>query len=760
MKNIILLIITLILVWSCSTTKNIPEGEYLMNGYNIKTDTKAIDVSFLEDFVRQQPNNKIRLMVYDIAGQDTSKWRNRLIRRLGQPPVIYSPQQTKVSASQIARELNNEGYLRAKVDTLLKFDDKKVSITYDIHNNGIYKIRNYEYTIENKNINRSLAPARKYTSIQPGVVFNQINLENSREHLTSYLRNIGYYNFSKEYFYFKVDTTLQSHQADVFLSLYEPRDSTSFKRFKIRNVYILSGFDPMSRGNERLFRDPDTTNYKGVEIIHGKNDFLRNSTLYRNNYIRPGKFYSDMAYTLTTGAFNSIGAIKQTNVVFNTVPSNPKDSILYLDAKITLAPGNTHFLQTQLEGTNSAGDLGIAPSITYQHQNLFNGAEIFKARLRGAYEFISDKEEANLSNSSYYEYGINTSLSFPMFLFPWLKRSWREQPTASTEFAVGINNQHRREYIRQFFDASVTYRWTTERGRFSHALSPFNINYVRMPWKSQEFDSLYINNPSPNYAMIRESYKDQLIASTTYGITYTSSGNMFGRIPRDRTVIRANFDLSGWLPSLMTYIFDVKKDSLGKKQIAGISYAQYVKVDGSFSKTHRLDANNTLAYHVGLGVASPFGNSDVLPFESRFFAGGANGVRGWRTRELGPGAYQRDSLTSFVNTVGDIKLDLNLEYRHKLTDLFQVAWFVDAGNVWTIRNYPSQPGGVFKFSNFYKEIALAYGIGFRFDMEVLLLRLDFGFRAYDPGRDEGHRWVTPNFSGNRMAWHFGIGYPF
>lgn len=761
MKSIVYITIILIAFWSCSTTKNIPDNQYLMNGYKIKADTKQIDAAYYEDFVRQQPNNKIRLSIYNMAGQDTSKWINRSIRKLGQPPIIYSAQQTQISANQIARRLSNEGYLRAQVDTMLKIKDKKISVTYDIKNNGIYKIRNYEYTIDNKDISKSLSLARKYTSIRPGVAFNQENLENSRERLTSYLRNIGYYKFSKEHFYFRVDTTLNSHQADVFLSLYKPQDSTSFKKFKIRNVSILSGYDPMSRRNERLFANPDTIDYKGVKMIRGKNNFLKNSTLYRNSYIRPGELYSDMAYTRTTGAYNGIEAVKQTNIAFTEVTENPNDSIQYLDAKVTLTPGNTHFLQTEIQGTNSAGDLGIAPSITYQHQNIFNGAEILKIKLRGAYEFISNKEKSNLLNNSFYEYGADVSLSFPLFLLPGLKRSWREQPSASTQISVGINNQHRKEYIRQFFDAAITYRWTSNRSQLNHALSPFNINYVRMPSMSALFDSLYISNPSPSNAMIRESYKDQLIASTTYGITYTNSNNKrYVRTPRNQIMVRANFDISGWLPRLATSVFGAETDSLGKKQIAGISYAEYIKGDVSFSQTHRINSKSTLAYHVGLGIATPFGNSDVLPFETRYFSGGANSVRGWSTRYLGPGSFRGDSLSSFVNTVGDIKLDMNIEYRRKVSRLFELAGFIDAGNIWTIKDYEAQPNGVFEFSEFYKEIALAYGVGFRLDLEFLLLRLDFGFKAYDPGREKGNRWVMPNLSSNRMAWHFGIGYPF
>ncbi|MDL2214825.1 BamA/TamA family outer membrane protein [Dysgonomonas sp. OttesenSCG-928-M03] len=759
MKNKICYILLFVSLWSCNTTKNIPEGKYLMNGYNIKSDTKQIDVTFFDDYVRQQPNNKIRLSIYNTAGQDTSKWLNRFIQKIGQKPVIYSAQQTQISAIQIARELSNQGYLRATVDTLLKATDKKMSITYNIKNNGIYKIRNYKYTIDNKDISRSLIPARKYTSIQSGVIFNQENLENSREHLTSYLRNIGYYNFSKEYFYFKADTTLNSHEADVYLSLYEPKDSTSFKKFKIRNVSILSGFDAMSRGNNRLFTNPDTVKYNGIDIIYGKNNFLRKSTLYRNNFIRRGRFYSDMAYTRTTGAFNGIGIVKQTNITFTPVGKNPNDSIQFLDAQITLAPGNTHFLQTELQGTNSAGDLGIAPSITYQHQNLFNGAEIFKLKLRGAYEFISGTKDNDLTGKSFYEYGIDASLAFPQFLFPWLKRKWREQASASTQISAGLNMQHRKEYTRQFFNAGLTYRWTSYRNRFSHTLSLLNINYVRMPWASNDFKTNYLSDSISTNAMVRESYKDQLIAGTTYGITYTNTS--FRKSPKNQITIRGNIDISGWLPRLVTSFHEAPKDTLGQKQILGIAYAEYVKTDASFALTHRINRNNNVAFHIGLGVAVPFGNSNVLPFETRYFSGGANSLRGWSTRTLGPGSYSSsEENVNYVYKVGDIKLDMNVEYRRKVTDLFELAGFIDAGNVWTIKDYKEQPGGKFEFSDFYKEIALSYGLGLRLDLNFLLLRFDVGARAYDPAREKGKRWVTPNLSSDRIAWHFAIGYPF
>lgn len=754
--------IIILFLWGCSSTKNVPEGQYLLNGYTIKSDTKQIDVTYLDDYVRQQPTSPLRLAIYNIAGQDTSKWYNRAIRKLGQAPVIYSPRLTNITAKQLALQVGNDGYLHADVDTILEPKGKKMNITYNIKNNGVYTIHDYQYTIHNKTISKSLAPARKYTSIQPGVIFNQYNVESSREHLTSYLRNIGYYDFSKDYLYFRVDSALNSHQVNLYLTLNPAKDSIAFKRFKVNNITVLSGYDPAIRQNKNIFKNPDTTEYKGLTIVHGKNKFLRNSTIYRNTFLKPDKFYAERDYTKTITALNNISAVKNTTVTYTTT-SNPNDSIQQLDALVTIVPGNTNFFETEIQGTNSAGDLGIAPSITFQQLNLFNGGEIFKVKLRGAYEFVSNSNKnKNVSSQNYYEYGIETSLSFPQLLFPWLKHSWREMQNTNTIVSFSVNNQNREEYKRQFFNAALIYKWMSNGDKFSNTLSLWDINYIRMPWVSDDFKKNYLENK--DNPMLAESYKNQLISSTKYGLIYTNSNSndYLKKDPRNKVIVRANFELSGLLPSLATRFYDAKKDSTGQKEVMGIAYAEYIKGDVSYAQIHKIDRLSSLAFRFGVGVANPFGNSTVLPFEARFFGGGANGVRGWSTRDLGPGSYKPNDSTAhdFVNQVGDIKLEMSVEYRHKISDYIELAGFVDAGNIWTIKNYKSQPGGLFKFSTFYKEIALAYGPGIRFDLGFMLLRLDLGIQAYSPEEDEGRRWVIFKPAFRRMAWHFGIGYPF
>lgn len=749
-------ILVFLMLWSCSTTKNIPEGKYLLNDFSVKTDNKKVDNTILEDYVRQKPNSsflfsgfKPRLMIYNTVS-DTTKGINRFIQnKLGQAPVIYSPQLAKTSANQIQKQLSNQGYLRAEVDTIQKIKDKKMSLTYDVKTGQVYKIRNYEYTLSDSAIASILNPIRKYTSIKKDMIFDQEALDEVIDRRNMILRNLGYYKFAKENLYHKADTTVGDHQVDLFLSLRKLPDSTGFYRYKFRNVTIVSGFDPVDDDNQENFSNPDTVSRQGITIVHGKNNFLRNSMLLRNNYIRPGRYYSDRAVNGTYTAFNGTGAVNQTNIELTPVTV---DSLHFVDAKITLSPGNVHWFETAIDGTNSAGDLGVAPSIAYRHQNIFNGAEVLSIKLKGAYEFVSGDKDASIAEKNYYEYGIETSLSFPQFLFPWLRKNWREIPSASTQITLGLTNQHRAEYTRQFFNATYTFRWSTKRNQIKHALDLMDINYVRMPWKSHDFDSLLRKNK-----VLATSYDDMLIARTGYNITYTIGKGR--RFPRTTYTIRGGLDVSGWLPRLVQTTGALNKNSNGQYQIAGIAFAEYVKVDLSFSQTRLFDRQKSFAYRIALGVANPFGNSDVLPYERRYFSGGANSVRGWNTRKLGPGSYQTNDSTTFVNQVGDIKLDLNVEYRNKISDLIELAGFIDAGNVWTIKNYLGQEGGLFKFDKFYKEIAVSYGVGLRLDLSFLLLRLDYGIKAYDPSRETAKfRLLKPRIYDT--AWHFGIGYPF
>lgn len=763
MRKYIFWLLSLILFAACDATKRVPDGSYLLNKVKIDTDTKSVKASELEPFLRQEPNaslpliGKYKLHLYNIAAND-STWLNRQFRKFGERPVLYSERLTSISTEQIKLELNNRGYLNATVDTLLEFKDKKANVTYDIEGKDPYRILSYQDTIQDTTILKILREEKKLNFIKEDDVFDLKVLEEGRVEMARQLRNKGYYDFSKDNFQFLADTTVGANQVDLSVNLLNPTDSTLHQQYYLGNSTILNGIDIALLEDSTQHNQFDTIQFRNLTVIQDKKEFLRPRAIYYNTFLRKNRMYADRLVDRTYTSLNGLGPVSQTNINLYPVVRNDSN---FLDTRISIAPGNLHWMQFGIDGTNSAGDLGVAANITYEHRNIFKGAERLRIRLNGAYEFISTgglADSINLIDQNYYEYGAEVFLAIPQLLLPSLLKNLKEQPSASTEFSVGINFQKRPEYLRQFFNLSSKFQWSRMDWRLTNTVEPLDINYVRMPWKSEFFKKQYLGDDSN--PILRKSYEDQLIARTAYSISYTNTGTR--KIAVNPFRIRAGVDLAGLIPRLATSLGGSKTNSEGYEEILGTTYAEYVKTDFDFSSTYPFDDKNSLAVHFGLGVAVPYGNSIVLPFEKRYFSGGANSVRGWSTRTLGPGRYQRsDTLRAdFVNQTGDIKLDLSAEYRHKLTDLFEVATFIDAGNIWTIKDYQGQPGGVFKFDEFYKQIAVAYGLGLRVNLSFLLLRLDAGMKAYDPA-DSHKKFVLfkPNFT-DKFAVHFAIGYPF
>lgn len=758
----ILLALCALILGACSMTKKVPEGSYLLNKTNIKSDVKGISATSLYPYLRQKPNSsmillgRVKLRMYNIPN-DSSSWLNRQLLKFGEPPVLYNEHLTTLSAEQIKLHLKNKGYLNAQVDTAVVKKKKKANVTYNVQGNEPHRIRTFRDTIHasDTTIHRILTRTRQLELIKPGDIFDLSVLEEGRERMTYVLRNLGYYNFAKDNFYFIADTTVGNNQVDLTVAINNPTDSTHFRRHYIKDVTVINGVDPLLLQDSTRLAELDTTTYRGIQIISEKNRFLRPRTIYYNTLLRPGRLYSDWMLERTYSSLNGMGPVTQSSI--NLFPVVENDTA-FINSRITLFPGNLHYTRFGVDGTNSAGDLGVAGSWAYEHRNIFKGGETFRVQLNAAYEFITSSDSMNLLDNSYYEYGIETFLSIPQLMLPW---SIRDQPSASTEYTVGLNYQNRPDYLRQFFTLSTRFQWSSHEWRVQHMFEPLGVTYVSMPRKSQRFEDLYLNedvNP-----ILRYSYFDQLIVRSAYNITFTNL-NRFGRrrMPSFPYRIRTGVEVAGWLPRLITRLGGGKVNNDGFKTLLNQPYSEYVKGDFDFSTTHVLDEKNTIAAHLAVGVAYPYGNSNVLPFEKRYFGGGANSVRGWSTRTLGPGTYSSNTSGSdFGHTVGDIKIDMSLEYRHKLTNLFELATFVDAGNIWTIKDYEGQPGGMFRWNSFYKELAAAYGLGLRLDLNFLIIRVDGGMKAHNPGLPKKERWTVfkPDF-GRDFAFHFAIGYPF
>ena len=765
MKKYLFVILSLLLFAACDVTKKVPEGSYLLNKVDINSDVKGIGSSELKSYLRQRSNSSIavvgkwKLHMYNIPNND-STWMNRQLLKYGKPPVLYNEQLAVISAEQIRLHLNNKGYLNAEVDTTVEKKEKKANLTFDVTGNEPHRIRSFRDTIRSADttIHNILNESKRLDIIKAGDIFDLSVLELGRERMTTTLRNRGYYNFLKDNFYFLADTTVGNNQVDVTLALNNPTDSTLHKQYNIGNVTVINGVDAILLEDSTRHNLLDTVYYRDLQIISEKDRFLLPQAVYYNTFVRPGRLYSDRIVERTYSSLNGIDAINQTAINLTPVIRNDSN---FIDSRITLFPGNVHYMQFGVDGTNSAGDLGVASNFTYEHRNILKGGETFRVRLNAAYEFIRATDSLDFLDNSYYEYGGEVFLSVPQLLLPWLMKQLKDQPSASTEFSAGMNFQKRPEYLRQFFNLSSRFQWSSMEWKLLNVFEPVGITYVRMPWSSDRFKELYLSEEAN--PILRYSYDEQLIVRSAYNITFTNYNRISrGSMPSVPFRIRSGIEIAGWLPRLMTGLGGGKQNNEGIEEFFGLPYAEYVKGDFDIAPLFTLNDRSTIAAHFAVGVAYPYGNSTVLPFEKRYFSGGANSVRGWSTRTLGPGSFSRDSTGhDFGHRVGDIKLDFSVEYRRKFTRLIEMAAFLDAGNIWTIKEYSEQVGGLFSFNHFYKELAVSYGLGIRFDLNFLIIRVDGGMKAHNPALPEGSRWTIfkPDF-GRDFAFHFAIGYPF
>ena len=718
---------------SCSASRDLPEGQVMLNKVSVVADGKYPDVnpSQLKNYVRQKGNSrwfsavKIPLGVYAMAGEDSTKWINRTLRNMGEAPVVYDTLQARLSCENLQRALQNLGYLDSQVELYTEVKGKKLNAVYVLHPGAPYFIRNVSYDIRDSLIARLLAG--DVHKLNQDDKLNVDNLNQERSRITAYLQDNGYFRFHKEFINFRVDTVQSTHKADVTLLLRPYRTSdiqdTLHTRYTVRNIDYASG-------------DPQDS------VIH-----LRKNVLRENTFIREGKPYSASGLQNTYNHFGRLGAVKYTNISFEQDP----DSAL-LDAHIQLQTNKPSTLSFQPEGTNTAGDLGAAASLTYENRNLFRGSESFSVQVRGAYEAIRGLE--GYSNQDYIEYSVESRLSFPRFMMPFLSSEARRRTIATSELSLTYDTQNRPEFHRRVLSAGWRYKWNPQNSRTQYQYDLLNLNYVFMPWISETFKHEYLDDTSNYNVILRYNYEDLFIMKTGIGFTYNNG----------KTVVKTNFETAGNLLSLGSAIFGGNKDELGHYKVFNIAYAQYVKGDIDLTRYLISGYHDQLVFHIGLGIAYPYGNSTVLPFEKRYFSGGANSVRGWSVRSLGPGRYKdKDGNINFITQTGDIKLDLNLEYRTHLFWKFGGALFVDAGNIWTIRDYPSQPEGQFQMKNILKDLAVSYGLGLRLNFDYFIIRFDMGMKAVNPAyktEDENHFPIVHPRLKRDFAFHFAVGLPF
>ena len=701
----------LLLTTACSTGKYVQEGEYILDKVAVVSDQSDYNASPLSQYVRQKEKPKL-----------FSLFRNPFCRK----PVIYDTLQARLSCQDLMTAMQNEGYMNAGVSLYTETKGKKLKATYLLHPGQPFLIGKVNYDIQDEGILQLLhldQPANQ--QIKPGMRFTVETLDNERKRIAGLLSDNGFFRFNKDFIHFAADTIMGRKDIALTLQLrkYKPNNNSpevDHTRYLIRDV---------------LFQSNDS------DRIHLRKQVLLNATA-----IKEGRPYDASALQRTYNNFARLQAVKYTNIKFAEVP----DTNL-LDCHIQISTNKPSTISFQPEGTNTAGDLGAAASITYTNRNLFHGSEQLSIEFRGAYEAITGLE--GYQDQNYTEFSVETKLVFPRFLAPFLSKSFRRRQTASSEWAVSWDFQNRPEFHRRVFSSAWRYRWSEPKHHLNYRFDLLDLNYVYMPWISSTFKRDYLDNAENRNAILRYNYEDIFIMKTGFTVSYTDGVD----------AVRANFESAGNLLNGVSKGFGFKTNSQGQHTLFNIAYAQYVKFDFDYTHLFQFDKRNALALHAGLGVAYPYGNSTVLPFEKRYFSGGANSVRGWSVRELGPGKFKgTDGRIDFINQTGDVKLDLNAEYRSSLFWKLQGALFIDAGNIWTLRNYAEQPGGQFKFTEFYKQIAASYGMGLRLNFDYFILRFDVGMKAINPAYEsEKEHWsiIHPKLSRD-FDFHFAVGLPF
>ena len=755
--HIAFMLTTVLWLASCSVYKYVPEGQYLLSKVEVTSDDKNVtDVGKYRNLSYQTPNSRwfglfrLPLRFYSLTRTKS-----------GEAPVIYDPLLSEASCADMKRSLMNSGYLNAQVTYSSSNKHRpKATVRYNLHPGKMFVVDSVRLTVQDSEIKRIIEEHKSETLLVPGINLDADILNDERNRIVNLVHRYGYYRFNRDYVSFVADT---AHGSDkVGLRMIVAAESVDddgtvhpHRQFTISSIdYVLSDKNGNLPGQSASSL---TDSYNGFRLFYPGEDskpMLRPKIIDIHSFLREGMIYNSDSISKTYSSLSRLGMLRYSNISLDEVQGS--DNLLKANVLLMSLP--KHSFSFEVEGTNTAGDLGAAASVSFTDRNLFRGSEQLTLKLRGAYESISNLP--GYTGDTYLEYGLEANLDFPEFLMPFMTRDLQRRSQATSRFSFKINSQRRPEFQKTIFSAGWSYKWGDTWQR-THQFDVLDLNYLVVPWISDYFRSEYLDQVTSARSILKYNYEDLLI--TKIGYTFYYSNARINSVAPFQYSIRVGFETSGNMLNLLSKPLGLEKNDEEQYKVFGVAFAQYAKHDFSYTANWRLDRMNNFVAHLEWGIAIPYGNSTSLPFEKRYFAGGANSVRGWAVRELGPGKYKgNDKTIDYIKQSGDIKLGASLEYRSKLFWKVNGAAFIDAGNIWTIRDYAEQPGGEFSFDSFYKEIAVSYGIGFRFDFGFLVLRLDGGMKAYNPSGSTMYRRLPllhPNM-GRDFAFHLAVGYPF
>ena len=724
--RISILAIILMAALSCSTTRVLEDGQYRLASNKIKIDnSRSFNPSVLDPYLKQKPNSYFIfgwnpfLNIYNWQNGKGQLW-DRFVQKIGVAPVVYDPDMVDSSIENLRNHLTYLGYYNSTVTSNIAVKKKRVDVTYNVTLGKRYPIKKISYVLpKNEEFSEIFLRDTSNLSIKAGDFLSESALQAETERSCAVLRNQGFYNFSKNYYFFEADTLDVKDSALLQLTINEyTRNETAKDAQPIRKFYI----------NDVQITYPNSLNF-------------RKSILKELTTIRPGDVYSADEINRTYSRLSALKVFSSVNIGMTPVDTN------LINCSISLAQSKRQGFKFNLESSvNSTGLFGISPQVSYYHKNIFRGGEWLNLNFMGNFQLkFNDEIRSN-------EFGVAAGLSFPKF-FP-LPYRFFSGAIPRTDVNLSYNYQSRPEYTRNIISVTYGYNGNLKRRLFYQAY-PLQMNVVKLFDIDQKFYSSLVNDP-----FLRNAYQDHFDLGSGAILYYTTNPDNTPKRPHFYT--RVQFDIAGNMLSAFKPI--MQKNDSGEGMLWSTPFSQFVRGELTLSKTWFLGKNSkqSIATRLQAGAGYAYGNSTSLPFEKHFYAGGSNSLRGWQARTVGPGLAPMD--TSFVipNQTGDMKLEANIEYRFDMFWKVAGAVFVDAGNVWALKADSSEEGqaSLFRWQDFGRSIAANWGVGLRLDFGFLLLRVDMGMKIHDPARKQ--RWVSPEqwFKRDNYAVHFGVGYPF
>lgn len=751
---------------SCSTTKNLPENEVLYTGIKkIEVENQDITpegeeaLSEIEAALSFPPNNALLgsssiripfpfgLWVYNAFVNKKGKIGQWIFKKLASKPIYINTVNPEVRTKVAYNLLREYGYFNGATSYQIDPDPKnpkKAKITYKVEMNQPYtydsiayvRLRHRVDTLIQKNIGDRL--------LNIGDNFNVTKLEAERQRISSLLRNNGYYYFRPDFITYQADTLLNPGKVALRISTKPGLPRTVLRPWKIGDVSVyLNGFD---------YEMPtDSVRYKDLTIYYEGKLRVRPKVLYNRIKFRPGEFYSQQQQEKTQTGFSRLGVFRYSEMQYT-----PKDTSRRCDT-LNLKINTVYDLpldgELELNVTSkSNGQLGPGAIFSVTKRNVFGGGETFNVRLRGSYEWQTGSHVVgNSSTINSWELGVNTTLTFPQVLFPKLVKGDTKYPS-STSFRIYIDQLNRAKFFKMLaFGGSASYDFQPS-ATSQHSVTPFKLTYSLLQRKTAEFDSIIKENRA-----LGLSLEDQFIPAMGYTYTYDDSPitSKKNHIWWQTSITQAGNIIEG------IYALTGSKFNEKNKTLFGNKFAQFVKLTSEIRYNYYLGNRQHLVGRLMAGAAYSYGNSDITPYGEQFYIGGANSIRAFTVRTLGPGSYHpNDTQYGYLDQTGDLKFEANLEYRFPILGDLHGAVFLDSGNIWLIREDENRPGGQFELKDFFKDLALGTGVGIRYDLTFIVLRLDLGIGIhvpYETGK-KGY-YNIPKFK-DGLGLHFAIGYPF